>query len=1007
MSETGDTATSSTSSALITPLHAAASGPTLLPGPVASLVSIISKSTSVSIRLGSFVGGAAIAGARIGTLTGLELGRAAIEGILHRAGHDVNSRRLVGGNHVNGWTETGINILRSSISLTQLLLSTGFEISSTTLSTLSSFAETYVLTLDSIFGSTESSRAISAIVSLMRKEFDENSEGEGRIGAADLVIGLTCFAVLQMKTRARHDDEIETELVWDVVADEVGKKVDITLGRKRDFSGETESVTSFFGDEEMDSISVYSGHEDEDEIGSGLPPMFFARLPPSADISITTSSTTTKTTTVEVIGTEPPDFTPPEGAVIISENSYQDDNRPRYKIVYETITNKTENKRVKREDGEYIDTDDVVRDSGRVVEEIPSDSSSSTLIEIPRRKPTRRISSKDKELPTTSKDSKRHRSKGEPIEANSGRRLASLGGGGLEKRRGEKHKLREADFDREERRKEKKREKEKEKEKGKEKTEKRRRRSETLSEALVPTVKRKSGLESLAVSPRSGRLTRSATEPPFSPPFSPPFPPNIRGPSRPTSPEARPFHRSSSRTRVFRRESSISGRSEFHSASAYSQSANIESLDSYLPRSQHVRGSPSVYTIRSSHSQTSLLLESYIPHPDEVFPNAPICINFAKYMRFAAASYGQSFMQFLGLGSAPILPPASAHHAEHHAFSHHTELPLDTILLSSFVDPGGGYDTEGNVNSGIPLVHFVAVDHPSKAIVVTCRGTLGLEDVLTDLTCNYDDLTLRGIKYRVHKGMLNSALLLLRKKSRLLVVVKAALEDYGEYGLVFTGHSLGGGVAAMISMLLSSPCNGTFITSNAAATLTDGVRIPEGRKIHCYSYGTPACVSEELRRATRTLITTVVHGRDIVPSLSFGIIRDFWTVSVAFKEDNKGAKAEIRRRIIDGLSRGNLGGSLDHDDWAFAVMKTLRASMRAEKLVPPGEVWNVVTEKVYREGDDGPIGVTGKLRVKAFVIRDVKKRFQEIGFGSGMMADHSPYCYEKALDALRRGVEED
>jgi hypothetical protein len=109
MSETGDTATSSTSSALITPLHAAASGPTLLPGPVASLVSVVSKSASVSIRLGSFVGGAALAGARIGTLTGLELGRAAIEGILHRAGHDVNSRRLVGGNHVNGWTETGVS----------------------------------------------------------------------------------------------------------------------------------------------------------------------------------------------------------------------------------------------------------------------------------------------------------------------------------------------------------------------------------------------------------------------------------------------------------------------------------------------------------------------------------------------------------------------------------------------------------------------------------------------------------------------------------------------------------------------------------------------------------------------------------------------------------------------------------------------------------------------------------------------------------------------------------
>lgn len=303
-------------------------------------------------------------------------------------------------------------------------------------------------------------------------------------------------------------------------------------------------------------------------------------------------------------------------------------------------------------------------------------------------------------------------------------------------------------------------------------------------------------------------------------------------------------------------------------------------------------------------------------------------------------------------------------------------------------------------------MHFVAIDHPSKAVVVTCRGTLGLEDVLTDLTCEYQDLNLRGVRYRVHKGMLNSALLLLKKRSRLLVVVKAALEEFTEYGLVLTGHSLGGGVAAILAILLSVPSGGAFVTGAAAET--DGVRIPDGRKIHCYAFGTPACVSEELRRATRTLITTVVHGNDVVPSLSFGIIRDFWTVAVAFKEDTKGAKAEIRRRILDGLSKGSLGGSLDHDDWAFAVMKTLRAVMRAEKLVPPGEVWNVVMDRVFekKEGEKGEVRVEGKVRVKAYVMGDVKRRFQEVGFGSGMFADHSPKCYEIALDALRRGVEE-
>lgn len=185
-------------------------------------------------------------------------------------------------------------MLRSSISLTQLLLSAGFEISSTTLTTLSAFAETYVLTLDSIFGSTESSRAISAIVALIRKEFDENSEGEGRISAADLVVGLTCFAVLQIKTRARSNKEIKVELVWDVVVDEVGRKTDVVAEARGEVEGgiggggpvapfrggvEMEDVGRDIGRMELDEISVFSGDEDWDENGSGLPPIFFAKLP--------------------------------------------------------------------------------------------------------------------------------------------------------------------------------------------------------------------------------------------------------------------------------------------------------------------------------------------------------------------------------------------------------------------------------------------------------------------------------------------------------------------------------------------------------------------------------------------------------------------------------------------------------------------------------------------------------------------------------------------------------
>lgn len=68
------------------------SGMTLLPRPVASLVSLLTQSTSLSLRVGTFFGGVALDGARATTLTSLELGRAVIEGILTRAGRDVAIR---------------------------------------------------------------------------------------------------------------------------------------------------------------------------------------------------------------------------------------------------------------------------------------------------------------------------------------------------------------------------------------------------------------------------------------------------------------------------------------------------------------------------------------------------------------------------------------------------------------------------------------------------------------------------------------------------------------------------------------------------------------------------------------------------------------------------------------------------------------------------------------------------------------------------------------------------
>lgn len=98
-------------SALSGPLPSPSNGQTLLPSSVASLVSLFSKSTSLSIRLGSLLGSTILDSARTGTLTSLELSRAAVEGIVRRGSTDVVVARGKEQDvrHVEGWTNKGVS----------------------------------------------------------------------------------------------------------------------------------------------------------------------------------------------------------------------------------------------------------------------------------------------------------------------------------------------------------------------------------------------------------------------------------------------------------------------------------------------------------------------------------------------------------------------------------------------------------------------------------------------------------------------------------------------------------------------------------------------------------------------------------------------------------------------------------------------------------------------------------------------------------------------------------
>ncbi|GAC73579.1 hypothetical protein PANT_9c00195 [Moesziomyces antarcticus T-34] len=326
---------------------------------------------------------------------------------------------------------------------------------------------------------------------------------------------------------------------------------------------------------------------------------------------------------------------------------------------------------------------------------------------------------------------------------------------------------------------------------------------------------------------------------------------------------------------------------------------------------------PSVTSIRSfaSRSHVSSVAAAGNSGEDGVdgaaFPQAHLVENLRRFMRYSSAVYGQNFMRILGIGSLDyFFPDTSKHHANVWAFAHHVGIPVDAILLNSFSEAQPLFTEQMS-----PLVNYVAVDDAAKAVVLTCRGTMGLSDILTDLTATFETIAVEGGRsdrhYQVHSGMLASTRRLCNENSTVMQTLRRALEENPDYGLVITGHSLGGGVAALAAVELSCPAD-LFRQQSLRQRAKTGRNVqhpriytpfvtsfdsglPAGRPIHAYAYGVPAVASPDLSAHCKGLVTSVIHGHDFIPTLSLGMVRDFKNIAHALSEESE---SDVAREIV-------------------------------------------------------------------------------------------------------------
>ncbi|KAK5052727.1 hypothetical protein LTR84_002593 [Exophiala bonariae] len=1137
-----------------------AQGRTLLPGPAAALVSGVTGITSFYVRAGTKVGGWGLYAGREATLKTLSVGRSVLETVLIAAGRDLSTRSNgdLGRAEAENILEKSIAALYSSISTISFVASTSFYLTEVGMNSVSALSIQGLSTLNAILGSTESSRAVAAIITLAKDELNKPEAGSAGevVSYLDLIMGTVGFVMLQRwgrrKTELDFRDRGGEETIWDSVIDDKGFRADVVGTRRKgmiSLHGNTGAPTvtfaspngedafeafergTLFDPQTLATSPDHSIQLTDEEIRERIT----RQLPPGARAVFTSETVTAKTIKVDIYNARNAQIEAPPGTIMVSERLNQGEDLPsltqdgpQQTVIFRTALRRSSSTDIAPTDHLRLTSNDVdqsdrpdhhdqedllmmdaapkrisIADEPVEIEPLPfSDSDPEPEIIGSASPPTPLTTTKS--LGPTANEKKSRRPNPPERSSSSTSKITSH----IPLMKNSKKKSIPAN-----------------------KSEK----NGVLKKALK-SLSPSQSTTAVKDIPRRNLQQKPLPTPPTQSSRSR-APSTVRSDLTPrktlislshgTTPLTSPsLHRAAqheSSSSYFslhdrRRDSTVSQTTETYSVqsiesrpgsptftrthtrivSGLTQTRSELALslqgieakpESSTNTTHHHRSRsfvPSLYSMATKDSHEAILLAPKTPLPRKsiyddhnilnalitegkapgIFPDRHLVRTIRRFSRFASASYGSNFLRVMGLSSteeqlskSTELMTLDTHH-EHSSFSTHTGLPPDTILLSSFFDPQGVTgNTDWSPSAISPLIHFISIDDDSKAVVLTCRGTLGFEDVLTDMTCDYDDLFWQGQRYKVHKGIHASARRLLGGNgSRVMATIRATLEQYPDYGLVLCGHSLGGAVAAVLAILVSEPSNDTsksaFVTADKPKLLTHRntgdytssyippISLPSGRPIHVYAYGTPACVSELLRVATRGLITTIVNHADIVPCLSLGILHDFRTVALHLKTDTTDALGALKTRVWQRIKNAiassfyndpkgppppeNLAGDgIGEDTWAWSALKTLRAAMVNDKLVPPGEIFIVETSRVFdrldpdvaREAVFGPDDTkddrTEKLyralgrpatRVQLKLVRDVETRFGELRFGRDMFGDHSPGRYEAALAALENGI---
>ncbi|KAH9514419.1 hypothetical protein Btru_025200 [Bulinus truncatus] len=312
------------------------------------------------------------------------------------------------------------------------------------------------------------------------------------------------------------------------------------------------------------------------------------------------------------------------------------------------------------------------------------------------------------------------------------------------------------------------------------------------------------------------------------------------------------------------------------------------------------------------------------------------------------------------------------------------------------------YVTFQNEYKQVPF--YVALDREKNTVVISIRGTLSLQDALTDLSAKGADLDIPGVTDSYcHAAMLDCANYIKSQleSKNLLETAFSKLPDGA--GLVITGHSLGAGVAAILAVLLH----------------------PKYPHLMCFSFSPPGgLMSTNASKFTQNFVCSVVVGKDLVPRLGMYTLVDLKVkILRALCETNK-PKYKILAsgcwRLIccigpssdnatgnRPITRSRSGSRYLEERCSLLEGKTLQDALRKAELQldevkkmqwplhPAGQILHIL------EVSDARLPCSGDPQY--YARWSEASHFDKIIISNKMVFDHFPNTVSRALDQLSKG----